>query len=47
MEVKSIKGKSVEEIKTKLTDCMSDNFQPTLAIVFLSALDELEGVCTI
>ncbi|MCB9249343.1 MAG: hypothetical protein H6613_12760 [Ignavibacteriales bacterium] len=47
MKAKSIKGKSVEEINTELAGCMSDNFQPTLAIVFLSALDELEAVCAI
>lgn len=36
MKVKSIKGKSAEEIQSALTECMSDGFKPTLAVVFLS-----------
>lgn len=47
MEVKSIKGKSVGEIKTELAKSISDSFKPTLAIVFLSAVEELEAVCSI
>jgi len=36
MRAKSIKGKSVEEIQSALQQCMSDGFQPTLAIAFVS-----------
>ncbi len=36
MQVKSIKGKSTEEIKAALEDSMGDGFKPTLAIVFIS-----------
>jgi hypothetical protein len=36
MKAKSIKGKSTEEIKIALDNCMTDGFRPTLAIVFLS-----------
>jgi hypothetical protein len=35
MKAKSIKGKSPEEIKNALENCMADGFKPTLAIVFL------------
>jgi len=40
MKAKSIKGKSAEEIKIALTDCMADGFKPTLAIVFISVRQE-------
>ncbi|MEO5946496.1 MAG: FIST N-terminal domain-containing protein [Chitinophagaceae bacterium] len=36
MKAKSIKGKSTEEIKTGLEKTMTDGFQPTLAICFIS-----------
>jgi hypothetical protein len=36
MKAKSIKGKSLEEIKEKLDSIMGEEFQPTLALVFLS-----------
>ena len=36
MNAKSIKGKSLEEIKSELQKSMEDGFLPTLAIVFLS-----------
>jgi hypothetical protein len=45
MRAKSIKGKSPEEIKSALTEGMSDGFKPTLAIVFLSVSQDREGVC--
>jgi len=36
MKAKSIKGKSTEEVKSKLEQSMTDGFQPTLAICFIS-----------
>ncbi len=36
MKAKSIKGKSTVEIKTALSESMSDGFKPTLAICFIS-----------
>jgi len=52
MKAKSIKGKSTEEIKTALSDCMSDarlpdgqGFKPTLAIVFISIKQDRKSVC--
>ncbi len=45
MQTKSIKGKSTEEIALALTGCLSDNFKPTLAIVFLSIKQNHEEIC--
>ena len=42
---KSIKGKTTEEIKTAYTHAISDNFKPTLAIVFLSIKQDREAIC--
>ncbi|MEP6467611.1 MAG: FIST N-terminal domain-containing protein [Parafilimonas sp.] len=36
MKAKSIKAKSIEELKSALEQSMSDGFKPTLAIVFIS-----------
>jgi hypothetical protein len=36
MKAKSIKGSSIGEIKSALSDCLSDGFHPTVAIVFVS-----------
>jgi hypothetical protein len=36
MQAKSIKGKSTEEIKSALQQCMRNGFKPTLAICFIS-----------
>lgn len=47
MKAKSIKGKTPEEIQTELGQSMNDGFKPTLAFVFLSALDELKNVMKI
>jgi hypothetical protein len=47
MKAKSIKGKSTEEIKWALEQSMTDGLKPTLAIVFLSAMNEIEGVCSL
>jgi hypothetical protein len=45
MKAKSIKGKSTEEIKAALEECMADNFIPTLAIVFISISQDRKAVC--
>jgi hypothetical protein len=47
MKAKSIKGKSTEEIKSALADSMADGFQPTLAIVFLSVVQDRKTICSI
>lgn len=44
MKAKSIKGKSPEEIKSSLTECMADGFKPTLAIVFISIKQDRKAV---
>ena len=45
MKSKSIKGHSTEEIKLAFTESLSDNFKPTLAIVFLSIKQDRDAVC--
>ncbi|HEX9253737.1 MAG TPA: FIST N-terminal domain-containing protein [Ignavibacteriaceae bacterium] len=45
MKVKSIKGKSTEEIKNELTKSLADGFKPTLAIVFLSVSQDRNAIC--
>ncbi len=47
MKSKSIKGHSTEEIKLAFTESLSDNFKPTLAIVFLSIKQDRKAVCEI
>jgi hypothetical protein len=44
MKAKSIKGKSTEEIQLALEQSLSDGYQPTLAIVFLSVQQDREAV---
>ncbi|MFD2200550.1 FIST signal transduction protein [Shivajiella indica] len=44
MKAKSIKGKSTEEIKTSLAECMADGFKPTLAIMFSSVSQDLHAL---
>jgi len=44
MKVKSIKGKSTEEIQSALLQCLTGNFKPTLAIVFLSVKQDMDAV---
>ena len=36
MQAKTIKGKSTEEIQSALQQCIAENFNPTLAICFVS-----------
>ncbi len=47
MKANSIKGKSPEEIQSALQQCMSENFTPTLAIVFISVSQNRSAVCEI
>jgi hypothetical protein len=47
MKSRSIKGKSLKEINTAIQDCMSDGFNPTLAIVFLSVKQDRKGLTEI
>jgi hypothetical protein len=47
MKAKSIKGSSAEEIKSALEQIMFDGFKPTLALVFLSAMNEIEAISSL
>lgn len=47
MKAKSIKGTSTEEIRSELQKAMSDGFQPTLAVVFISIKQDRKAVCQI
>lgn len=47
MIAKSIKGKTTEEIKSALAESRIDGFQPTLAIVFLSVVQDRKAICNI
>lgn len=47
MKAKSIKGNSPEEIKFELSESMSDGFNPTLAIVFISIKQDRNALCKI
>lgn len=42
MKAKSIKGKSTAAIKAALQQSMTDGYKPTLAFVFLTALEEID-----
>ncbi|MBA2499232.1 MAG: hypothetical protein H0V30_05850, partial [Chitinophagaceae bacterium] len=44
MKSKSIKGKSLEEIKDALQQSLSDGYKPTLAFVFLSQLEDVSAI---
>lgn len=54
MKAKTIKGKSTEEIRMALEKSMTNarlpdgqGFKPTLALVFLSAMNEIETICSL
>lgn len=47
MKAKTIKGKTPEEIKKALTEGLADDYQPTLAIVFMSYKLDIDAVCAI
>ena len=46
MKAKSIKGNSTEEIKSALSESMADGFKPTLAIVFISTIENAAAIRT-
>lgn len=45
MKAKSIKGKSVAELKVALAKTLAEEFKPTLAIVFSSKSQDLKSIC--
>lgn len=45
MNAKSIKGKTPGEIKAAVEGCITEDFEPTLAIVFLSIKQDRDAVC--
>jgi hypothetical protein len=47
MKAKSIKGKSIEEVQDALQQSIADEFKPTLAFVFLSKLEDIDGIAAI
>jgi len=44
MQAKSIKGKSITELKAALGKTISEEFKPTLAVVFSSKSQDLKGI---
>lgn len=44
MRARSIKGRSPDDIKTVLQQSMEDGFRPTLAIVFLTNVEDIEAI---
>ena len=47
MRAKSIKGNTVQELKQALEESMRDGFVPSLAIVFISIKQDIDGICKI
>jgi hypothetical protein len=47
MKAKSIKGKSVTELKSALAETITADFKPTLAVVFSSVSQDLKGICDV
>jgi len=47
MKAKSIKGKTTEEIKIELDTLITGGYHPTLAFVFLSVMNEIDGIRTL
>lgn len=47
MKAKSIKGGSIEEISLALKQSMTDDFRPTLAIVFISIKQDRNALCNL
>lgn len=47
MKAKSIKGKTPEEIKVSLKQCIANGFKPTLALVFISVKQDLASIISI
>ncbi len=47
MKAKSIKGKSIKELKSVLAETITTDFKPTLGIVFSSTSQDLKGICDV
>ncbi|MEO7263812.1 MAG: FIST N-terminal domain-containing protein [Ferruginibacter sp.] len=47
MKAKTIKGKSTEEIKSALENCIADGYQPTIAFVFISIKQDRNAICSL
>ncbi len=47
MQSKSLKGKSLSELKTALTNAITEDFKPTLAIVFCSVAQDIKGISSV
>ena len=47
MKAKSIKGKSVAELKSVLAETITPDFKPTLVVVFSSISQDLKGICAL
>ena len=47
MKAKSIKGKSVQEIKNALEQSIASGFKPTLAITFISKSQDINAICEV
>jgi hypothetical protein len=45
MKAKTIQGRSTQEIQSALYQLLSDDFKPTLALVFMSVKQDREAVC--
>ena len=45
MKAKSIKGKSIQQIKSQLQQCRIDGFKPTVCIVFVSIKHDRNELC--
>jgi hypothetical protein len=45
MQAKSLKGKSIPELKAAFSQSITPDFKPTLAIVFSSVSQDLKGIC--
>ena len=44
MKAKSIKGKSIEEISAALREILSDGYQPSIALVFISVKQDIPSI---
>ncbi|RYZ62902.1 MAG: hypothetical protein EOO14_00810 [Chitinophagaceae bacterium] len=44
MKAKSISGASAKQIELALSQSMTDGYKPTLAFVFLSAVEEIDAI---
>jgi hypothetical protein len=47
MRAKSIKGSSLAEIQNALESCMDDGFRPTLAVMFVSKVQNRDEICSL